>query len=69
MVSETPYQDMWKIHIPDNKLNAYKQMLDEGCIWNPHVVYDRSTGTTTVEYYASMPHEQVRNELRRRSAS
>lgn len=42
--------DTWKRKIPDDKLAAYKQMIDDGKIRNHHVVYNRQTGATTVEY-------------------
>ncbi len=59
--------DFWPVKIPTNKLEAYKSMIDEGQIRNHHVIYNRSTGSTTVEYYANMPHEWVREELAKRS--
>lgn len=60
--------DYWPEHIPDDKLAAYKQLIDEGQIQKHHVIYDRETGSTTVEYYAIAPHEWILDELRRRSA-
>lgn len=60
--------DYWPEHIPDEKLAAYKQLIDEGQIQKHHVIYDRKTGSTTVEYYAIAPHEWILEELRRRSA-
>ena len=62
-----PYRDVWKMHIPDNKLDAYKSMIDDGHIQNHRVIYDRSTGSTTVEYYAIAPHEWILDELKKRS--
>ena len=59
--------DFWPEHIPDEKLAAYKAMIDEGQIRKHHVIYNRRTGSTTVEYYAIMPHEWVREELKRRT--
>ena len=59
--------DFWPEHIPDEKLAAYKALIDEGQIRKHHVIYNRRTGSTTVEYYANMPHEWVREELRKRS--
>ena len=66
MVKE-PYRDVWKNHIPENKLRAYKSMIDDGYIRKWHVIYDRNTGTTTIEYYGTAPHEWIREELKRRS--
>lgn len=60
--------DYWPEHIPDKKLAAYKQLIDEGQIQKHHVIYDRENGSTTVEYYAIAPHEWILDELRRRSA-
>jgi hypothetical protein len=31
------------------------------------VIYNRRTGSTTVEYFAIMPHEWVLDELKRRT--
>ena len=62
-----PYRDVWKMHIPDNKLDAYKSMIDDGHIQKHRVIYDRSTGSTTVEYYAIAPHEWILDELKKRS--
>ena len=59
--------DFWPEYIPDNKLEAYRQLIEEGQIRNHHVIYDRNTGSTTVEYYAIAPHEWILDELRRRS--
>lgn len=58
--------DFWPVQIPTNKLEAYKAMIEEGQIRNHHVIYNRSTGSTTVEYYSTMPHEWVREELAKR---
>lgn len=62
-----PYRDVWKRHIPDNKLDAYKSMIDDGHIQNHRVIYDRSAGSTTVEYYSIAPHEWILEELKKRS--
>lgn len=59
--------DFWATQIPTRKLQAYKSMIAEGQIVNHHVIYNRRTGSTTVEYFANMPHEWVREELARRS--
>ena len=60
------YRDTWKRHIPNEKLSAYKQLIDDGKIHVNQVVYERSTGITTVEYDSEMPHEWVIEELKRR---
>ena len=59
--------DFWPVEIPHNKLEAYGQLISEGQILKHQVVYNRRTGSTTVEYYSIMPHEWVREELAKRS--
>lgn len=61
-------KDIWKRHIPPDKLNAYKQLIEEGQITKHHVLYNLTNGSTAVEYYAIAPHEWILEELRRRSA-
>lgn len=61
-----PYRDVWKMHIPDNKLDAYKSMIDDEQIRVRQVTYERTTGITTVEYHADMPQEWIRDELKKR---
>lgn len=58
--------DFWPSGIPPEKLAAYKQMIDEGQIIKHHVLVNKRTHATTVEYFANMPHEWVREELARR---
>ena len=60
--------DYWPNHIPPAKLEAYRQLIDEGQILKHHVIYNQETGSTTVEYYAIMPHEWVREEMKRRTS-
>ncbi len=62
-----PYKDTWKKHIPSEKLKAYKQLINEGRIMKHHVIYDKKTKVTTVEYSAIAPHEWILSELKRRS--
>lgn len=59
--------DYWPGQIPENKLAAYKQLIAEGQIRNHQVIYNRRTGSTTVEYYATAPQEWIHDELRKRS--
>ena len=59
--------DFWPVQIPPEKLNAYKQLIEEGQIRKHHVIVNRQTGSTTVEYYSTIPHEWIREELKRRS--
>ena len=58
--------DFWPGHIPPEKLNAYKQLIAEGQIRNHHVIVNKKTGSMTVEYYSTIPHEWVREELKKR---
>lgn len=58
--------DYWRMQIPPRKLAAYKQLIAEGQITKPHVIYDRRTGATTVEYYSTIPKEWIAEELRKR---
>ena len=59
--------DYWPVEIPVEKLAAYKQLIDAGMILKHHVIYNSRTGTTTVEYYSTVPHEWVKEELARAS--
>ena len=60
-------KDIWNRRIPPKKLNAYKQLIEEGQIRKHHVTYNRVTGSTIVEYFAIAPHEWILEELARRS--
>ena len=59
-------KDIWNRRIPPKKLNAYKQLIEEGQIRKHHVIFNRQTGSTTVEYYSTIPHEWVLEEMKRR---
>ena len=59
--------DYWPGHIPQNKLDAYKQLIEENQIQKHHVIMNRNSGSTTVEYYSTVPHEWILDELRKRS--
>ena len=58
--------DFWPMQIPPEKLAAYKQLIEEGQIRKHHVIFNRQTGSTTVEYYSTIPHEWVLEEMKRR---
>ena len=60
-------KDIWKRHIPPEKLAAYKQLIDEGQILRHHVIYNRRAGSTTVEYYAIAPHKWILEQLKERA--
>ena len=59
--------DYWPEGIPENKLKAYKALIEEGQITKPQVIVNRQTHATSVEYLAIMPHEWVREELKKRT--
>ena len=59
--------DYWPGRIPPEKLATYKQLIDEGQIRKHTVIYDRTAGSTVVEYYAIAPHEWILDELKKRS--
>ena len=59
--------DFWPVQIPPEKLAAYKQLIADGQIQKHHVIVNQCTGSTTVEYYSTIPHEWIREELKRRS--
>jgi len=61
--------DFWPEQIPPEKLAAYKKMIEEKQIQKHHVIFNQRTGSTTVEYYAIMPHEWVLEELRKIAAN
>lgn len=59
--------DYWPEKIPPEKLDAYRQMIQEGQIRKHHVIYNREAGSTTIEYYAIAPHKWILEEMRKRS--
>lgn len=58
-----PCVDYWPVKIPPPHLAAYKVMIDSGQILKPQVIYNRNTGSTTVEYQATVPHEWILEEM------
>lgn len=56
--------DYWPEKIPPEKLEAYRQMIQESQIRKHHVIYNREAGSTTVEYYAIAPHEWILDQMR-----
>jgi len=59
--------DFWTGQIPQNKLDAYRQLIEEGQIQLvSHVVYDEITGSTAIEYTAIAPHEWILEQLKQR---
>lgn len=59
------YSDTWTRHIPDNKLAAYKSLIDSGMIRIRRVVYARKQKVTVVQYDSDETHEKIKGELRR----
>jgi len=57
--------DYWPGKIPPLHLAAYKAMISKGQILKQHVIYNRATGSTTVEYYSTVPHEWIRQEMKK----
>lgn len=55
--------DYWPDGIPERKLQIYKQFIAEGQILNHHVIVNQRTGSTTVEYYSTVPQEWIRQEM------
>ena len=61
--------DYWPGHIPPKKLAVYKQLIAEGQIRKHTVIYDRTAGSTTVEYYSIAPHKWILEEMKRRCSA
>ena len=59
--------DFWPDGIPERKLAIYKLLIAEGQIMRHHVIVNKATGATTIEYYSTIPHEWVREELAKRT--
>ena len=59
--------DFWPVQIPPEKLAAYKQLIEEGQIRKHHVIVNQCTGSTTVEYYSTIPQKWIREELAKRA--
>lgn len=57
--------DYWPGKIPAEKLAAYKEMIRAGQIRKYHVIWNRKTGSTTVEYFSTVPHEWILEEMRK----
>lgn len=57
--------DYWPHGIPKDKLRAYKAMIDAGQITKPTVTVNRSAGSVSVDYFATVPQEWIRQEMAR----
>ncbi len=58
--------DFWPEGIPPDRLAIYKQLIAEGQIMKHHVLVNKRTHATTVEYYSTIPHEWIRQEMAKR---
>ena len=58
--------DFWPDQIPPDKLAAYHQLIEENQIRKHHVIYNRRTGSTIVEYQSIAPHKWILEELAKR---
>lgn len=56
-------QDYWPTRIPEKHLAAYNAMIQDGQIRKHHVIYSKATGSTLVEYYSTVPHEWILEEM------
>ena len=59
--------DYWPEPIPPEKLKAYKKLIADGQIRKHHVIVNQMTGSTTVEYFATVPHEWILETLKKLS--
>jgi len=55
--------DYFPSRIPATHLAAYKEMIDKGQILKQHASYNTATGSTIVEYFSTIPHEWILEEL------
>lgn len=59
------YSDTWNRHIPDNKLAAYKSLIDSDEINILVVMYYRNERKTVVEYESNKTHKEILNKLKK----
>ena len=59
--------DYWPCELSKDKINAYKQLIAENQIVKHAVIFNQVTKTTIVEYFSTIPHEWILNELKKRS--
>ena len=55
--------DYWPEKISPFHMAAYKEMISEGQILKHHIIFNKTTGSTTVEYYSTVPHEWILEEM------
>lgn len=57
--------DLWPAgKLTEDKLSAYRRMIDLGNIRVRRVVYHKATGYTTVDYWSNLPHAWTLKRLR-----
>lgn len=57
--------DVWPNGLGKDKLRAYKAMIDAGQITKRTCIINRATGRIMVDYYSTVPHEWIRQEMAR----
>lgn len=66
MIKATPdihCVDYWPDGIPPAKLHAYKAMIEAGQITRRTAILNKITGSVIVDYYSTIPHEWIRQEM------
>ena len=58
--------DTWPGGIPPEKMKIYKDFISEGQITKPHVLVNKKTHTTVIEYLSIAPHEWILEEMKAR---
>jgi capsule polysaccharide modification protein KpsS len=58
------YRDTWTKHIPQEKLEAYKCLLEESIINDVHVLYVRKSKITVVEYDSNLSRPELTETMR-----
>lgn len=56
--------DYWPVKINPFQLTAYKIMIEHHQILKHHVTFNKNTGSTTVEYWSTIPHEWILQEMK-----
>lgn len=56
--------DYWPMRLTPEILAAYEAMIKAGQIRKHTVIYNKAAGSTTVEYYATVPQEWMREGLK-----
>lgn len=58
--------DYWPGKIPQDRMEVYRQMIEEKQIRKHYVIHNRRTGSTAFEYYAIAPHEWILEQMAER---